>query len=40
MTDQLDRLRAALSDRYRVEDELGAGGMGPQIAQKLADERR
>jgi hypothetical protein len=25
------RLNAALSDRYRIERELGAGGMGPQI---------
>ena len=27
MTDTLDRLRDALADRYRVERELGAGGM-------------
>ena len=27
MTDILDRLAAALSDRYRIERELGAGGM-------------
>ena len=27
MTDQLDRLKAALADRYTIERELGAGGM-------------
>ena len=27
MTDQLDRLKAALSDRYTIEQELGRGGM-------------
>ncbi len=27
MTDTLDRLKAALSDRYAIEHELGAGGM-------------
>ncbi len=27
MTDQLDLLKAALSDRYAIERELGAGGM-------------
>ncbi len=27
MTEQLDRLKAALSDRYTIERELGAGGM-------------
>jgi serine/threonine-protein kinase len=27
MIDQLDALRAALADRYRIEHELGAGGM-------------
>jgi serine/threonine-protein kinase len=27
MADQLDRLKAALSDRYRIEQELGSGGM-------------
>jgi serine/threonine-protein kinase len=27
MTDVLDRLKAALSDRYAIEQELGAGGM-------------
>ena len=30
MTD-LDRLTAALADRYRIERELGARGMGLQI---------
>ena len=27
MSDSIDRLRAALSDRYQVERELGEGGM-------------
>ena len=27
MTDTLDRLTTALQDRYRIERELGAGGM-------------
>ncbi len=27
MTDQLDRLKAALADRYTIEREIGAGGM-------------
>ena len=27
MADQLDRLREVLSDRYRVERQLGSGGM-------------
>jgi hypothetical protein len=31
MDDIVDRLRSALSDRYTIERELGAGGMGPQI---------
>jgi hypothetical protein len=27
VTDLLDRLRSALADRYRIQRELGAGGM-------------
>ena len=27
MTDNLDRLKTALADRYTIEEELGAGGM-------------
>lgn len=27
MTEQLDRLKTALADRYTIESELGAGGM-------------
>jgi len=27
MTDQIDRLKTALSDRYTIKEELGAGGM-------------
>jgi hypothetical protein len=40
MSERIGRLTAALSDRYRIERELGQGGMGPQIAQKSADEHR
>ena len=28
MSDLLDRLTAPLADRYNIEHELGAGGMG------------
>ena len=28
MTDTVERLKAALADRYTIERELGAGGMG------------
>ena len=38
MTDTLDRLIAALSDRYAIEHELGAGGMGPLISRIGSDE--
>ncbi len=27
MSDQLERLKAALADRYAIERELGSGGM-------------
>jgi hypothetical protein len=27
MTEQLDRLRSALADRYAIEEELGSGGV-------------
>ncbi len=27
MTDQLERLKAALADRYKIERQLGVGGM-------------
>ena len=32
MTDQLDRLKAALADRYTIEGQLGAGGMATVIS--------
>ncbi|NIO31919.1 MAG: protein kinase, partial [Gemmatimonadetes bacterium] len=39
--DELDRLRSALGDRYRVEDEIGHGGMATvYLAQDLKHERR
>ncbi len=40
MPDSVDRLEKALADRYTIEHELGAGGMGPQITQKKADNTR
>jgi hypothetical protein len=32
MAETPDRLSAPLANRYTIERELGAGGMGPQIA--------
>jgi len=41
MSDQLDRLKEALSDRYRVERELGSGGMATvYLAQDLRHDRQ
>jgi len=41
MTAPLDRLAAALADRYRIERELGAGGMATvYLAQDLKHDRR
>ena len=41
MTDPFDRLAAALSDRYRLERELGAGGMATiYLAQDLKHDRQ
>ncbi len=41
MTDALARLGAALSDRYRIERELGAGGMATvYLAQDLKHDRK
>jgi hypothetical protein len=41
MTEGLDRLAAALTDRYRIERELGAGGMATvYLAQDLKHGRR
>jgi serine/threonine-protein kinase len=41
MTDALFRLRAALADRYRIERELGSGGMATvYLAQDLKHERQ
>ncbi|MGD8869359.1 MAG: protein kinase [Gemmatimonadales bacterium] len=41
MTDVLERLTAALADRYRIERELGAGGMATvYLAEDLKHERK
>ena len=41
MADPLPRLTAALSDRYRIERELGAGGMATvYLAQDLKHDRK
>ena len=40
MTDDLDRLQAALADRYRLERELGRGGMATvYLARDLRHDR-
>ena len=39
MTDMPSRLITAFASRYAIEDELGAGGMGPRISLKKADVR-
>jgi eukaryotic-like serine/threonine-protein kinase len=41
MSDGVVRLREALSDRYRIEDEIGAGGMATvHLAEDLKHRRR
>jgi serine/threonine-protein kinase len=41
MADVLERLKAALADRYQIERELGSGGMATvYLAQDLKHERR
>ena len=41
MTDALDRLKSALSDRYTIERELGAGGMATvYLAEDLKHHRK
>ncbi len=41
MTDPLDRLTAALADRYTIERELGAGGMATvYLAEDLKHHRK
>ena len=41
MSEPAERLRAALADRYRVEHELGRGGMATvYLAQDLRHDRK
>ena len=41
MSDQVDRLKAALADRYSIEKELGAGGMATvYLAEDLKHKRK
>ena len=41
MADQIDRLEAALADRYTIERELGAGGMATvYLAEDLKHHRQ
>jgi eukaryotic-like serine/threonine-protein kinase len=41
MTDPIDRLRAAIADRYRIERELGSGGMATvYLAEDVKHHRR
>ncbi len=41
MTDQLDRLKAALADRYKLERQLGVGGMATvYLAHDVKHDRR
>ena len=41
MTDPVDRLTTALQDRYRIERELGAGGMATvYLAEDLKHHRK
>ena len=41
MTEQIDRLKAALSDRYTIEREIGRGGMATvYLAEDLKHHRK
>ena len=41
MTDNIDRLKSALADRYAIEHELGAGGMATvYLAEDLKHHRK
>ena len=41
MNDSLDRLTSALSDRYRIESEIGAGGMATvYLAEDVKHDRK
>ena len=41
MTDQLDRIKATVADRYAIERELGSGGMATvYLARDLKNDRQ
>ena len=41
MTDTFERLKAALADRYTIEQEIGAGGMATvYLAEDLKHKRK
>ncbi len=41
MSDLIDRLKAALADRYAIQEEIGAGGMATvYLAGNLKHERQ
>ena len=41
MSDQFERLKAALADRYAIKEELGAGGMATvYLAEDLKHKRK
>ena len=41
MTDTIDRLKAALADRYAIQEEIGAGGMATvYLAHDVKHDRR
>ena len=37
MTEALERLKSVLADRYAIEREIGAGGMGTNIEYRISN---